>query len=139
MGLQRSSGGSAPGRDRGQRQRIPGAPSEHSTRGGTSLRGHIQQFVEQRPPGTEVPRVPRRRPAPRPSTPRQLFEPLFYFRSLKHPVAASFTAWAVWEKYTDTISISHVTGEEPYLLLCISSPRSQKKKKVKLVYFRVTT
>lgn len=83
--------------------------------------------------------MPRWLSAPSPSTPRELSEPLFHFRPLKHPVAASFTARAVWEKYADAVNVSQVTGEEPYLLLCISSPRSQKKKKIKLVYFCETT
>lgn len=41
----------------------------------------------------------------------------------------SITTQAVWEEYVDVINILNVIGEQPYLLLCISSPRSQKKKK----------
>lgn len=44
----------------------------------------------------------------------------------------SFTTQVVWEKYADVTNILNVIGEQPYLLLCISSPRSQKKKRKKI-------
>lgn len=51
------------------------------------------------------------------------------FLTSKTPSSNELNKTACMGKYVDAINILNVSGKQPYLLLCISSPRSQKKKR----------